>query len=182
MPQEAQTGSQTGRPTADLEKIRATLAVAVRRTCPPWLASDAEDITQEALLKVVRILERNEGEAELSSSYLWRVAYSATIDEIRRRRRHREVSMDDETMTAEPINPAPSPESRSMATGIGQAIRDCLDGLIASRRRAVTLHLVGHTVSEAASLLGWPFKRTENLIYRGLADVRGCLERKGITP
>jgi RNA polymerase sigma-70 factor (ECF subfamily) len=182
MPQETQTKSETGGSTADLEKIRATLAVAVHQVCPYWLASDAEDITQEAMIKVLRILKRNEGKDDFSSSYLWRVAYSATIDEIRRRRRRREVSMDAETMTEEPITPAPSPESRSMARGIGQAIRDCLDDLIPTRRRAVTLRLLGHSVGEAASLLGWPPKRAENLIYRGLADVRGCLERKGVRP
>lgn len=182
MPQKSQTKSETGGSTADLEKIRAVLAVAVRRTCPYWLASDAEDITQEAMIKVLRILQRNEGKEGFSSSYLWRVAYSATIDEIRRRRRCREVSMDAETMTEEPITPAPSPESCSMATGIGQAIRDCLDKLIPTRRRAVTLRLLGHSVGEVASLLGWPAKRAENLVYRGLADVRSCLGQKGVTP
>jgi RNA polymerase sigma-70 factor (ECF subfamily) len=50
------------------------------------------------------------------------------------------------------------------------------------RRLAVTLYLQGHTVAEAASILEWPFKRTENLIYRGLADLRACLRCKGLRP
>ena len=29
---------------------------------------------------------------------------------------------------------------------------------------------------------GWTTKRAENLVYRGLADLRQCLERKGLNP
>jgi len=65
---------------------------------------------------------------------------------------------------------------------VGRAIRDCLLGLVTPRRLAVTLHLQGHTVPQAAEVLGWDAKRTENLVYRGLADLRVCLARKGVTP
>ena len=47
---------------------------------------------------------------------------------------------------------------------------------------AVTLYLQGHSVPEAARVLDWPAKRTENLVYRGLADLRECLMKKGIQP
>ena len=50
------------------------------------------------------------------------------------------------------------------------------------RRLAVTLHLQGHSVPDAARVLDWPVKRTENLVYRGMADLRECLMSKGIEP
>ena len=50
------------------------------------------------------------------------------------------------------------------------------------RRLAVMLHLQGHPVAEAARILGWTVKRTENLVYRGLADLRHCLICKGHRP
>ena len=50
------------------------------------------------------------------------------------------------------------------------------------RRLAVTLHLQGHTVPQAARLLDFSPKQTENLVYRGLADLRACLLAKGIRP
>ena len=46
----------------------------------------------------------------------------------------------------------------------------------------MTHHLQGHTGPQAAALLGWDAKRTENLVYRGLADLRQCLEAKGVKP
>ncbi len=167
---------------AEWEGIRRVLTVAVARTCPAWLREDAEDIVQEALIKVMGSPALGEGNGPPAASYLWRVAYSATIDEIRRRRRRREVPMDAETAEREPNTPGASPEDRAVASDLGRGIRDCLGHLSLARRRAVTLRLLGHTVKETATLLGWPFKRTENLVYRGLADLRACLERKGLTP
>jgi RNA polymerase sigma-70 factor (ECF subfamily) len=46
----------------------------------------------------------------------------------------------------------------------------------------VTLYLQGHSVPDAARILDWPAKRTENLVYRGLADLRACLSNKGLRP
>ncbi len=171
-----------GASSPELKRIRNILAAGVSRNCPPWLASDSEDIVQEAFLKVMNILKGNEGKTQLSSSYLWRVAYSATIDEIRRRRRRREVGMDAEIIEKEAGSSASSSEHRSVGTEIGRGIRDCMAGLLPERRRALTLRLLGHSIREAGDLLGWPFKRTENLIYRGLADLRKCLEGKGLKP
>lgn len=116
----------------------------------------------------------------LTPAYLDRVAYGCTIDEIRRRR----------ARTAEVEDPAAEradekvcdPERRAEADQIGRGIFDCLDTLVPPRRRAVTLHLVGHTAPQIGNLLGWSVKKTESLIYRGLTNLRRCLENKGLTP
>lgn len=76
----------------------------------------------------------------------------------------------------------PDPESRSSGREMGRAIRRCLAELIRPRRLAVSLHLQGHRIKEVGELMGWSAKRAENLIYRGLADLRACLEGKGFGP
>ena len=65
---------------------------------------------------------------------------------------------------------------------VGRGIQSCLLRMKRERRLAVTLYLQGHNVAEAARILDWPVKRTENLIYRGLADLRACLKSKRIEP
>ncbi|MFP3941602.1 MAG: sigma factor, partial [Thermoanaerobaculia bacterium] len=67
-------------------ELRRQLVRAVERTCPRWLSSEADDLVQNALIRVLEIRRRREGEAEFSSFYLRRAAYSAVVDEIRRRR------------------------------------------------------------------------------------------------
>ncbi|REJ80704.1 MAG: RNA polymerase sigma factor [Acidobacteria bacterium] len=167
--------------------IRADLERAVRRVCPAWLRDRQEDLVQVAVLRVMDVQrrsdERGEGNRELGSSYLYRVAYSAMIDEIRRIRRRDETDLDGEgPAVIQHTTSAPGPDAVTQASEQGAAIRDCLGHLLAPRRSAVTLYLAGHSVPESARLLGWTLKKTENLVYRGLADLRQCLLGKGIRP
>jgi RNA polymerase sigma-70 factor (ECF subfamily) len=153
-----------------------TLRSAVGRACASDLAAQREDLVQAAL---VRVLER-EGQGEQNqvrtASYLWRVAFSVIADERRRRRaeelRSRRSTVDEESGQR---GPTPLPE-------LGVGIRDCLGGLSEPRRLAVLLHLEGFRADEASTVLHWDMKRVQNLIYRGLADLRLCLERKGLAP
>jgi RNA polymerase sigma-70 factor (ECF subfamily) len=133
-------------------------------------------------MRVMEILRRREGNEGLNSSYLWKAAYSATVDEIRRQRRRREVSLDADAVEATLPSPRPGPEDAGRGREIARELQDCLGRLVEPRRLALVLHLQGHTGPEAAQLLGWSEKRVENLIYRGLADLRRCLEQKGLRP
>ena len=81
-----------------------------------------------------------------------------------------------------PGSPSAGPQRQSRANEIGEAILDCLDGVVASRRRCAALYLQGHTVPEIARLLEYPESRVNNLVYRGIADLRRCLEKKGVQP
>ena len=72
------------------------------------------------------------------------------------------------------------PERLAASSEIGRGILDCLSRMSRERRLAVTLYLQGHTVPEASRVLEWTAKRTENLVYRGLADLRECLLSKGL--
>lgn len=157
---------------------------AVRRVCPPWLGDQAEDLAHVAYLKVVDLDRRRRaaGRPEPRPEYLWKVAYTTVIDEIRRRRRRREVSLEEGVVPFETASPAPDPETSAAGRLLGEAIRDCLRQLIPARRTPVLLRLAGHTVSELADLIGATPKRAENLVYRGLADLRACLRGKGVEP
>lgn len=163
-------------------ELRSALSRAVAQSCPSWLMAESDDLVQVALLRVVDVLRRREEEAALSSFYLKRAAYSAVVDEIRRRRRRREVPIEDELGAVELPTRAPGPEDHAESRELGEAIRGCLGGLISSRRQAVVLRLQGHSVVDVGRLLGWDAKKAENLIYRGMADLRLCLEDKGHAP
>lgn len=161
-----------------LDAVRRQLAAAVKRICPAWLSSQQDDIVQAALIRVYN-LAPGESRAGFSASYLWKVAFSVTVDEIRRQRRRPEDALES-AATYELIQSRPGPEQRMLGLELGRVIRACLAGLAEDRRVAVTLHLQGHTVPEAARLLGWPGKRVANLTYRGLEDLRRSLAEKGV--
>jgi len=76
----------------------------------------------------------------------------------------------------------PGPDETTRAAEIGRAIRHCLGRLLPNRKLAVALYLQGHTGPEVGAILRWSLKRAENMIFRGLGDLRRCLSRKGIVP
>jgi RNA polymerase sigma-70 factor (ECF subfamily) len=171
--------------TIDYAKLRKELARAVARICPRWLADQRDDLVQAAVMRVMQVVgaraDGGEGNAPVSSSYLYKAAHSALVDEIRRVRRRRETDLEGEVFEPAAVETT-NPERAAASREIGEGVEDCLTRLVPDRRLAVTLYLQGHSVPESARVLDWPAKRTENLVYRGLADLRDCLRSKGLRP
>ena len=180
---EPEPGSRDRSTDEAVAELRARLQRAVRRVCPRWLIDRQDDLVQMATLRVLEARRSAEGNPEVASSYLYRVAYTTLIDEIRRLRRRPEAPLESAIGTGlEAPATTAGPEQNYASKQIGHAVRECLLLLLQTRRLAVALYLQGHTVPEAAVILGWTAKRTENNVYRGLADLRRCLEGKGISP
>ena len=158
----------------DASRLREVLSRAVARVCPAELASQREDIVQAALVRILEMRNRGEEVANRPASYLWRVAYTTALDELRKSQRRREVKPLEEE-PPEMLAPAPRPEMRLAMTA-------CLDALVSSRRQAVALYLHGFSAEESARATGWTVKRAQNLIFRGLQDLRRCLTGKGYSP
>jgi RNA polymerase sigma-70 factor (ECF subfamily) len=179
-PDHASSGGDSFREQAEI--LRARIVAAVRRTCPHWLADRAEDVVQNALIKLMAVSRKSEGETRFSTVYLEKTVYGAVVDEIRRASRRKEMPMGDEGAAERIASMASGPERHAASGEIGRGISDCLQRLSRPRRLAVTLYLQGCSVPRAAVHLRWTTKKTENLVYRGLADLRACLRSKGMTP
>jgi RNA polymerase sigma-70 factor, ECF subfamily len=155
----------------------------VARLCPGWLSNQRDDLVQAAVMRVMQIVDKSTPERgeprPFAPSYLYRVAHSALVDEIRRVRRRREAGLEDDEVAPVAITHQ-DPERIAASREIGRGIQECLSQMSRERRLAVTLYLQGHSVPEASRVLDWPAKRTENLVYRGLADLRECLVMKGM--
>jgi RNA polymerase sigma-70 factor (ECF subfamily) len=175
----------TATTSIDYSKLRQDLTRAVARICPGWLANQRDDLVQAAAMRVMQVVEKKahdgEGDALLSSSYLYKIAYSVLVDEIRRVRRRRETALEGEAVEP-PAVTHENPERMTASGEIGRGIQDCLTRLKHERRLAVTLYLQGQQVPGISRVLDWPRKRAENLVYRGLADLRECLMSKGLRP
>ncbi len=160
-----------------IDRVRS----AVRRCCPPYLASQAEDIAQEVLVQLVRKLGQGEGKLSFSSIYLMKAAHGVTVDEIRRRSRRQEITVSEGEMTGHRDNML-DPEREAFGRSLGREIRCCLDGIVPARRMALTLYLLGCSVPEIAHRLGCPVKSADNRVYRGMKNLRECLEARGVKP
>lgn len=175
-----QEDGDRGRSSVDLERIRRVLERAVGRACPPHLRESIEDMVQDALVRTMDVLGKQPEGGIRTSSYLWRVAFTTMVDELRRsRRRPERVTGRDAAETAAAVADPASLET-SYETRV--EIRDCLGRLAEPRKLVVALYLDGFTAEESSRLLGFGIRKVRNLTFRGLKDLRRCLERKGIRP
>ena len=172
-----------------LEEYGKLLRHAIAAHCPKNLGLHADDLMQDACLRLWRALS-SEREIHNVPSYLHRIAATVTIDAIRRVKARHEEQMhfspeqDRETGGMEefsqPVDARRSPEVVTERQRLIATVRVILDRLPANRRRAVGLHLQGFTTSEIGELLGWREAKARNLVYRGLDDLRRELRGQGL--
>jgi RNA polymerase sigma-70 factor (ECF subfamily) len=170
-----------GEHDASYADLKLRLERAAQRVAPSWLRDQIDDLVQMALVKIMRS-NKVEDDEVMNESFLYRVMHSVIVDEIRRQKRRKETGMDPEL--PEPVEPNVHCDPEAMAGGqeIGTVIVECLALLSIDRRRAVTLYLQGHTVPETGRRLGFTPKKSENLVYRGLAELRAHLKARGVEP
>jgi RNA polymerase sigma-70 factor (ECF subfamily) len=171
-------GAETRVP--DDDELRARLLREVRRFCPGWMRDSADDIAQIAWMRLDEYRKKSERNRAPGPTLIAKIAYCATVDEMRRHGRRREFSMETAPETVREAQAGP--EARARAREIAGAIRSCLLRLSGNRTLAVTLYLQGHTAPETGRILGWSLRKTENLIFRGMSDLRRCLASKGVRP
>ncbi len=133
---------------------------------------------------LVKIMDRERSGADLGdmgSRYVFKVAYSCLVDEIRRQRRRK---MPETSSPAEGTlrSGDADPERQMQSHELGRAIKECLERLAQTRNLAVSLYLQGCNVPQISGRVGWSRKQAENAVYRGLGDMRRCLSDKGVRP
>jgi len=138
--------------------------------------TDAEDVLQDAFLRVHRSLPRFRGESKLST-WIWRVALSVALSHRRSARRrgpHTDEGLEEAASTA------PPPEA-------SLAVRDERDFVAARvaelpRRDSAILHLryaEGRSFEEISQILDMPVGTAKSLVFRAKAELRRNLERDG---
>jgi RNA polymerase sigma-70 factor (ECF subfamily) len=130
--------------------------------------ADAADATQEALIAIVRGLPRFDGRAAFST-WAYRVATNAALDELRRRGR-RPLPGLDETM------PFPAPGDAAEAVAARIDVDAALTTLSPEFRAAVVLRdLLGLDYAEIAEVLDVPVGTVRSRIARGRAAVASAI-------
>jgi len=138
----------------------------------------ALDVAQEALLKAYRALPRFRGEAELST-WLTRIVIHEAASHVRSRaRRDRwsvlwpwssEVPPEHEPRAAECDDPARQLEQARLRARISAALLRLSDG---QRAAFALVHLEGHTVEEAALVVGRSPGTLKSHLHRALVALR----------
>ncbi|WP_223420732.1 RNA polymerase sigma factor [Tateyamaria pelophila] len=127
-------------------------------------SAEAEDVAQEAMMRLWRIApEWRSGEAKVTT-WLYRVVANLCTDRLRKRPRGA-VAIGS---IAEPMDPAPSVEAKMQADARSHALRQALVALPERQRLAVMMrHFEGATNPEIAVRLDISTEAVESLTARG---------------
>jgi RNA polymerase sigma factor (sigma-70 family) len=134
--------------------------------------TEAEDITQESMLRLWKIApDWQQGEAKVTS-WLYRVASNLCTDQLRRRRRQGP----DLDQIAEPEDPAPSAVETMERQARMEALDMALTALPERQRQAVILrHIEGLSNPEIAVIMDIGVEAVESLTARGKRALAAAL-------
>jgi RNA polymerase sigma-70 factor (ECF subfamily) len=137
---------------------------------------DAQDLVQEALIRVRKGLERYEpGSLE---GWLARIVTNVFLDEVRRRKRRPTDALPDDPGRVLP----PSPAADEVSTGLSDEIQRALGGLPEEFRVPVVLCDVSDlSYEQIASSTGVPIGTVRSRIHRGRRMLRAALAADGVT-
>jgi len=125
--------------------------------------TEAEDIAQDAMMRLWKIApDWRQGEAQVST-WLYRVVANLCTDRLRKR--HGAVSLD---QVSEPLDAAPSVVAQMQTQARMTALSDALAQLPDRQAQAVSLrHLEGLTNPEIAQIMDISVRSVESLTARG---------------
>jgi len=137
--------------------------------------AEAEDVAQEAMLRLWRIApDWQTGQAKVST-WLYRVTMNLCID-LQRKRRGGTVALDD---APDPADNAPSAAEQLVAKARSDALQDALAQLPDRQRQAVVLrHLEELANPEIAEILGVSVEAVESLVARGKRGLTAALNQR----
>ena len=138
--------------------------------------AEAEDVAQEAMLRLWRIADRwRPGEARVTT-WLYRVVANLATDRLRRRRRRDGPALD---QVPEPPDDSAGPAERLQDRARAAALQQALDALPARQRQAVVLrHIEGLGNAEIADIMEIGIEAVESLTARGKRALAAALSAR----
>ncbi len=138
-------------------------------------AAEAEDVTQEALLRLWKIApDWRQGEAKVTT-WLYRVTANLATDRMRRRRGGN-LTLD---AIPEPEDDRPGAEAQMQEAARAAALREALATLPDRQRQAVVLrHIDGLANPDIAEIMSIGVEAVESLVARGKRGLAAMLTGK----
>lgn len=139
----------------------------------------AEDATQEAFVSAYKALNRFRGGS--FKSWLMRIATNACYDELRRRKRRPQSSLDELTEDYESFSflrsPVQGPEAQQQVLELMEAVEECLQTLPEDQRiTAVLGDVEGYDYKEIAEITRVSLGTVKSRLSRARKKLRDCLQ------
>ena len=174
--QAARNGDQAAFGELVQQYQKRVFALAVRMCPTPELAEEA---AQEAFLAAWQGLPFFRGDSAFAT-WLYRLTSNACVDLLRKENRHQGPSLDDETVSAEVPDPAPTPEKAVEQQELRRQIEAGLQTLSPEHREVLILREIQQlSYDEIADVLSLDLGTVKSRINRGRRQLREFLLKQG---
>lgn len=176
----AQRGDVNSYNTLVLHYQNQAYNVAYRIMGDPDSAADA---TQDAFISAYKAIRTFRGGS--FKAWLLRIVTNACYDEIRRRKRRPDASLDalyveDEATDASLVTRTENPEQHAQRMDLQSAIVNCLQGLSEDQRAVAILSDIEEmSYEEIAQVIGSALGTVKSRLSRARASLRDCLQGYG---
>lgn len=144
---------------------------------------DADDMTQEILIKIFRSIASFKGNSKFST-WVYRVAVNTCLDELKKKKNKKYISLDADfgneegESRIEIRDEAPSPERRAEQKELREIVASAISKLSDEHKTVIVLRdLRGLSYSEIAEILGCNDGTVKSRINRARAQLKGILEK-----
>ena len=135
--------------------------------------ADAEDVAQEAFVRLWRIAPDWKQDQAKVSTWMYRVVENLCIDRLR----HRGRTTDMGRVGLDPVDPSPSVAAQMQSRTRANALYDALDQLPDRQAQAIRLrHLDERSNTEIADIMGLTVDAVESLQARGRRKLAAYLQ------
>ena len=138
---------------------------------------DANDCTQDALIKIFNSLNKFKGEASFST-WVYRITVNTVNDHLRRQSRHKSISLEKREEDGTVLKDlSSSPDEILNSVHIKSSIMEAIDTLNEEQRTAVILcDIEGFSYEEIAQMLYISIGTVKSRIFRGREKLKGLLK------
>lgn len=144
---------------------------------------DSEDVVQETFLRAYKQLHRWEARSSFGT-WLFRIAANYSLDLMRKRKRHGEVTMNDSgpeedapEMSQTLASSDPGPDRLLFSNRVQESVSEALNELSQQERTAFVLrHFEGQSIEEISGALGLSGNAAKHSIFRAVQKLRRHLE------
>ena len=176
------------RTKAIVEQFALLIRQVIQRNLHRSDGIDLEDIEQEVRLRIWVFLKKGK-KVENLPSYIKRVAYSTTIDELRKTMKQR-LSRHPEDMKRVFSGASLvasrgrdfSPEGRFDEGETRDTVWAMVDTLSDNRQRVLKLFLLGLSLEEIGVSLNWKIAKVRHFFYRGIDDLKQRIRSESVRP
>lgn len=143
--------------------------------------SEAEDVSQQVFVRIWKSAGRYQATAKFTT-WLFKITRNLVFNELRRRKRHPNFSLDAESESGEGAREmvdatARTPSGLMQEEELQEAIRKAIDGLPETQRMAVVLRRYEDlSYQEIADVLGLTVPAIKSLLFRARTELKEALK------